>query len=52
MVLLVHLEMLGELLDPLREEGDLDFGRPGVRFVEPVLPDQIRFLAIDCQTDR
>ncbi len=35
-ILLVHLEMLGEPVDPLREDGDLDFGRARVRPVDLV----------------
>jgi hypothetical protein len=30
-VLFVRLEVLGEPIDPLREDGDLNFGRTGVR---------------------
>src|SRR5688500_6037868 len=40
MVALVHLEMLGEVVDALREDGDLHLGRAGVRVVEPVLGDR------------
>ncbi len=37
MVLLVRAEMVGEVVDALREEGYLHPGRTGVRFVRPVL---------------
>ena len=39
MVLGVGAEMVGELVDPLREERDLDLGRAGVPFVPAVLDD-------------
>jgi hypothetical protein len=32
-VLFVRLKVIGEPIDPRREDGDLDFGRPGVRLV-------------------
>src|SRR5829696_2366098 len=38
-VALVHPEVLVEVVDALREEGDLDLGRTGVGLVEPVLLD-------------
>src|SRR5262249_51971079 len=34
-VLLVDLEVFGEVVDALGEEGDLHLGRPGVGLVEP-----------------
>lgn len=53
MILLIHLEVLGELLDPLREDGDLDLRRTCVSLVELVLADDLRLLlCLDCQTDR
>src|SRR5579885_3269023 len=39
-VLLVRLEVLGEVVDALREDGDLHLGRTGVRLVEAVLADR------------
>src|SRR5687768_16529185 len=44
MVALVHLEMLGEVVDAFREDGDLHLGRTGVRVVEPVLGDRGGFV--------
>src|SRR5947209_4447609 len=38
-VLLVRLEVLREVVDPLGEQRDLDLRRPGVGLVEPVLAD-------------
>ena len=38
-VLLVDLQVLGEVVDPLREECDLDLGRPGVGLVALVRLD-------------
>src|SRR5262245_57442049 len=38
-VLLVGLEVLGELVDPLREQGHLHLRRPGVLLVRPELLD-------------
>ena len=35
-VLLMALQVLGELVDPIREERDLDLGRPGVGSVQAV----------------
>jgi hypothetical protein len=39
MILCVDLEMLGEVVDPLAEERDLNFRRPGVAVVCLVCPD-------------
>jgi hypothetical protein len=36
--------MIGDLVDPLRQEGDLNLGRTGVRFVHPELADQFLLL--------
>jgi len=38
-ILLVHPKVLGELLDPLAEERDLDAGRAAVSLMRPVLLD-------------
>lgn len=37
MVFLVNPEMLGEIDDPICQEGDLNFGGTSVAFVNPVL---------------
>jgi hypothetical protein len=42
MVVLVLTEMLGEMVDPLTEKGDLDFRRAGVTVVGAVLGDDLR----------
>src|SRR5204863_967310 len=41
MVLVIALEVLGEVRDPLGEERDLDLGRAGVGLVLPVLRDRL-----------
>ena len=41
-VLLVALEMLGEIGDALGEEGNLDFGRTGVAFLGAVFLEEFR----------
>ena len=46
-VFLVGLEVLVEVVDALREKGDLHLGRPGIAFVEAVLLDDGRLLAIN-----
>ena len=38
-VLLVHLEVLGEVIDALTEKSDLHFWRPGIGVVEAVVRD-------------
>src|SRR5690349_15815380 len=43
-VVLVHLHVLGELADPLREQGDLHLGGAGVGRGCPEFPDQLRLL--------
>jgi hypothetical protein len=43
MVFLVSLEVLRQVIDALREEGDLDFRRPRVFLVDPIRFDS-RFL--------
>ena len=51
MVLLVCFQVFSELPDALSENRNLDLRRPGVRFVEAVLPRQLCFdFALDCQT--
>jgi hypothetical protein len=45
----VRLEMVGEVIDPFAEDGDLDFGRPGVLLIEAVGLDDARF-DICCQS--
>jgi hypothetical protein len=42
MVVLVLTEMLGEMVDPLAEQGDLDFRRTGIAVVGAVLGDDLR----------
>jgi len=42
-ILEVGLEVLREVPDALREEGDLDFGRPRVALVRTELVDELRF---------
>jgi hypothetical protein len=44
MILHVRFEVLGELLDPSRQQGDLHFNRAGVLLVSSVLLDNLRFL--------
>src|SRR5512137_1777924 len=46
-ILLVRLEVLGEVGDPLGDEGHLDLGRPGVLVVPAVLLDDFRLLLCD-----
>src|SRR5690606_12853637 len=43
-VLLVGLEVLGELADAGAQQGDLDLGGPGIRLMGPVLGDQLGLL--------
>jgi hypothetical protein len=43
----VQLEVLVEVVDALREKGDLDLGRAGVTIVETVFGDDLGLLAID-----
>src|SRR6266516_2916180 len=43
-VLGVHPEVVGEAVDPLGEQRDLDRGRPRVPLVPPVLPDRRRLV--------
>src|SRR5579875_1333940 len=45
-ILLVHLEMLNKLVDPLREERDLDLRRPCIIWVDAVLINNCGFLAL------
>ena len=40
----VHLEVLGEVVDPLSEDGNLYLGRTGIGLVEPVLGDRRRLV--------
>ncbi len=40
MVLCMRPEVLGEVVDAIREDGNLNFCRPGVGFVGPVLRDR------------
>ena len=47
LVLLVDLEVLGEVVDAAGEQRDLHLGRAGVGLVEPVLGDDLGLLAID-----
>src|SRR5215210_246178 len=42
-ILRVDLEVLGELRDPVRQEGHLDLGRSGVALVHPVPFDDVCF---------
>src|SRR2546422_6221138 len=51
MILRVGLEMLGQSVDPLGQERDLDLGRPGVALVGLELLDQA-LLAVDSQRHR
>src|SRR5205823_13515435 len=43
-VLGVHPEVIGEAVDPLGEQRDLDRGRPRIPLVPPVLPDRRRLV--------
>src|SRR2546426_11700580 len=43
-ILRVDPEVIGEAVDPLGEQRDLDRGRPRVVLVPPVLPDRRRLL--------
>jgi hypothetical protein len=45
----VRLEVVGEVIDPFAEDGDLDFGRSGVLLIEAVRLDDARFDA-RCQS--
>jgi len=42
-VLRVLLEVVGEMRDPTREQGNLDLGRPGVGIPSPIRTDEFRF---------
>lgn len=42
-VLRVLLEMLGQVGDPARQEGDLDLRRAGVGIPSPIRTDEFRF---------
>ena len=46
MVLGVRAEVLGELVDPLGEQRDLDLGRAGVAVGATVLADQLVFFSL------
>jgi len=46
-VLLVLLEVFVEVVDALREKGDLHLGGPGVGLVETVLRDDVGLLTIN-----
>lgn len=49
-VFLVNLEVLGEVGNPLTQESDLDFGRTGVAFMQPMLLDDCLLLFCEqCQ---
>ena len=39
-ILLVLAQMLGELADPCRQDGDLNFGRTGVAIAPAIFPDE------------
>jgi hypothetical protein len=45
----VRLEVVGEVIDPFAEDGDLDFGRSGVLLIEAVRLDDARLDAC-CQS--
>jgi len=45
----VRLEVVGEVIDPFAEDGDLDFRRSGVLLIEAVRLDDARFDA-RCQS--
>src|SRR5262245_39466003 len=45
-VLLVGLEVVGQPVDPLRQERDLNLGGPGIAFVDPELLDEVLLLPI------
>ena len=45
----VRLEVVGEVIDPSAEDGDLDFGRSGVLLIEAVRLDDARLDAC-CQS--
>ena len=40
-ILLVGLEMVGQLVDPCGQQRHLNFGRPGVSFARPVFLDDL-----------
>src|SRR4029453_17976047 len=44
MILAVRAQMLRELVDPRREQSNLDLGRTGVRIPPPVLGDDLLLL--------
>lgn len=51
-ILPMRLQVLGELLDALGKDRNLNFRRPRVRVVEPVLRDQRSLdFVFDCQTE-
>src|SRR5262249_8646388 len=45
-IFLVHTQMLSQLIDPRREQGNLHFRRTGVRFLAPVFADDLRFAVL------
>lgn len=47
-VLFMDLEMLGQFIDPLRKQRDLDRGRPGVAIVRFVIADYFFLNFFDC----
>src|SRR5436190_16396238 len=48
-ILLVRSEMLGQVVDPFRENGDLNLGRTGIGLVGPVLRQRGRLVeSHDC----
>jgi len=42
-VVLVVLEVFGQVGNALGQDRDLDFGRPGVAFLDPVFLDEFGF---------
>jgi hypothetical protein len=49
LIVLVVFEMVGEVIDSFREDGDLDFRRPGVLLAPTVVSDDLRFYGC-CQS--
>ncbi len=47
-IALVHLQVLGQVRDPLRQQGDLNLGRAGVGLVEAMIGDGGLFVGHMC----
>ena len=45
-ILAVGPQVFGEVRNALREQGDLHFGRPGIRFMRPEVADYCGFIEL------